>query len=293
MSEPKHSFFPRVTRQKIGLYLLAGLLILRLPYLAVVGTLFDSPPAWLYFSFTIATYLLTALLIYVERERLQAFWFDLASGIIFLCQTYLFLGGIGLFAAMRRKQARFPAPPSGVLRWALLGGLLGVLAELMVLYLRLNPPQGRSTEPATLGFLFFAVIIQMTNAAVWEEPLFRGFLWGYLRLAKWKNVWIWLFQAGLFTLGHVYYLRVEPFGSWFVRITIPALTLGLIAWGARSIAASMVTHGFFNATFDVLMHYGTPGQAVGIAWTAVIILGVILGLVITWEIFRSKKRQVL
>jgi hypothetical protein len=42
---------------------------------------------------------------------------------------------------------------------------------------------------------------------------------GLLRLAKWKNVWIWLFQAGLFTLGHVYYLRVEPFGSWFIRIT--------------------------------------------------------------------------
>ena len=171
-------FFSRFTRQQIGHLLLAGLLILRLPYLTVIGSMRDTPPGWLFFSYPIGTYLLTALLIYVERERLQAFWFDLTSAIVFLCQPLLFLGGIGLFAGMRRKRARFPHPPKGMLRWALLGGLLGMLTELLMVYLNLNPPQDRSTESATLGFLFFAVLTQMTNAAVWEEPLFRGFLWG-------------------------------------------------------------------------------------------------------------------
>lgn len=202
----------------------------------------------------------------------------------------MFLCGIGLFAAIRRKQARFPAPPSGVLRWALFGGLLALLVELLLVYLKLNPPQDRSAGPATLGFLFFAVLTQLTNAAVWEEPLFRGFLWGYLRLAKWKNVWIWLFQAGLFTLGHVYYLRTEPFGPWIIRIMIPSLLLGLIAWRARSITASMATHAFFNASFDLLAHLGSPDQAIGIAWRAVIILAVALVLVITWERFGLRKR---
>jgi membrane protease YdiL (CAAX protease family) len=190
---------------------------------------------------------------------------------------------------MRRKQARFPTPPPGVLRWALLGGMLGVLAELLLVYLQLNPAQDRSPEPATLWFLVPAVLTQMTHAAVFEEPLFRGFLWGYLRLAKWKNVWIWLFQAGLFTLGHVYYLRVEPVGPWLIRLLIPSLLLGLIAWGARSITASMVTHGFINATGDLLMHLGTPDQAIGIAWTAVTILAAALVLVITWERFGPRR----
>jgi hypothetical protein len=45
--------------------------------------------------------------------------------------------------------------------------------------------------------LFYAVLSQMTNAAVFEEPLFRSFLWGHLQIAGWKNGWIWLFQAGL------------------------------------------------------------------------------------------------
>ena len=39
---------------------------------------------FLLFSFTIATHLLTAALIWWERDRLQTFWFDLVSAIIFL-----------------------------------------------------------------------------------------------------------------------------------------------------------------------------------------------------------------
>lgn len=288
MSEPNYSFVSRFTRQQIGLALLAGLLILRLPYLTVVGTLFDPPPVWLYFSFTGGTYILTALLIYVERERLRTFWFDLASAVIFLCQVFYFVGGIGLFAAMRRKRAKFPVPLPRVLRWALIGALLGVVSDLIIVYLNLYPAQARSPAPATLWFLVPAVLIQMSNAAVFEEPLFRGFLWGYLRLAKWKNVWIWLFQAGLFTLGHVYYLRAEPFESWLIRLLVPSLVLGLVAWGARSITASMVTHGFINATNDLLMHQGTLEQAIGTAWAAAIILAVTLVLVITWETIGPK-----
>ncbi len=278
--QPGSSLF---TRQRIGLLLLAGLLILRLPYLTVVAAWFNPPPVWLFFSFITGTYLLTALLIYVERERLQAFWFDLSSAIIFLFQPFLFLGGIGLFAAMRRKRVKFPAPPPRLLRWALLGSLLGVLGELLLVYLNLNPPLERFTEPATLGFVLSAVLAQTTSAAVFEEPLFRGFLWGYLRLAKWKNVWIWLFQAALFMLGHVYYLRAEPFVPWMVRLMIPSLLLGLVAWGARSITASMVTHGFINATSDLLTQQGTPEQAIGIAWTAAAILMAALALALVWE----------
>jgi membrane protease YdiL (CAAX protease family) len=289
MSQPKYSIFTRLTRQQISVMLLAGLLFLRLPYLAGIATWIDPPPAWLYFSFIIGTYLLTAILIYIERDRLQAFWFDVISAIIFLFQSYLFLGGIALFAAMGRKKAKFPAQPAGVLRWMLFGGLLGVLSALMLALLKLNPSGVRSAQPATLWYVFSALLVQMTNAAVWEEPLFRGFLWGHLRLAGWKNAWIWLFQAGLFTLGHIYYLRAEPFGAWLVRILVPALVIGLAAWGARSITASMVTHGFFNATGDLLMHLGTPAQSMQVAWTFVAILSTAVLLVIAWETFRRRR----
>ena len=123
----------------------------------------------------------------------------------------------------------------------------------------------------------------MTNAAVWEEPLFRGFLWGYLRLAKWKNVWIWLFQAVLFTLGHVYYLRSEAFVPWLIRMLLPSLLIGFIAWRAGSIFASMVTHGTFNACGDILFHSKSLSGAMQVAWSGMIILAVILGCVLIFE----------
>jgi len=260
--------FSRLSHTSVGLLLLSGLLFLRIPYLTLIAALFVPSPWWLFFSFAIGTYVLTAFLIWWERERLREFWFDLVSAIIFLCQNFMFPVGIGLFVTMFRRKARFPKPSFSLARWALTGALLAILVQIFFALNHINPPQQRAGGPATLAFLFSAVLIQMVNAAVWEEPLFRGFLWGYLRMARWKNVWIWLFQAGLFTLSHVYYLREEPFLTWLLRLMIPSLLLGLVAWRARSISASMVTHGFLNASGDLLMHFGTLDEAVQIAWTA-------------------------
>jgi membrane protease YdiL (CAAX protease family) len=128
-------------------------------------------------------------------------------------------------------------------------------------------------------------------AAVMEEPLFRGFLWGYLRIAKLNNFWIWIFQALFFTAGHVYYLPSEPLGTWFIRMILPALLLGLIAWGAKSIFASMVTHGTFNAVSDMLAHSGSLQDGLMISWQAVIILLGILGVLIVSGRLRVRSKD--
>jgi len=59
--------------------------------------------------------------------------------------------------------------------------------------------------------IFPIFMAQLCNAATLEEPLFRGFLWGYLRLQGWNEKWIWLFQALLFWVGHIYYLGVASY----------------------------------------------------------------------------------
>jgi len=103
---------------------------------------------------------------------------------------------------------------------------------------------------------------------VFEEPLFRGFLWGYLRQARWKNGTILIFQAALFTLGHVYHLREEALGPWLLRMLLPSLLLGFVAWRAQSITASMVTHGFLNGSADMLMHTSSESGAIHTALRA-------------------------
>jgi membrane protease YdiL (CAAX protease family) len=278
----------RLPHQTISLAALAGLLILRIPFLAGVATFWMEAQFWAYLVFVLGTYLLTAFLIWWERDRLSAFWIDLAAGIVFLCQMYLFPIGIGLFLKMRRSQARFPAPPQAFILWSLAGALLALFLSLFTLQISLYPPEVRSANPASLNWLFGSVLLQMTNAAVWEEPLFRGFLWGYLRLAGWKNFWIWIFQALLFTGAHFYYLNTEPFGLYFVRMMLPALLLGLVAWCARSIFASMVTHGFLNATGDVLMHAGSLEEALSVTWMGIWIVGAALLAAVGWRLVRSR-----
>jgi len=89
-------------------------------------------------------------------------------------------------------------------------------------------------------------IYQIGYAGVAEEPLFRGFLWGALRKTGWKDAWIWLLQAGLFTLAHMYYFGRNPI-SLFIIVPVGALALGLIAWKTRSISSSLAMHGIDNA----------------------------------------------
>lgn len=287
---------PRVEGKKhmtISLLLLAGLLFLRFPFLISADLFLPEQPALLgtivLFVFMISTYLLTAVLIWWEREHLRDFWIDLAAAITFLCQIFCFPIGIGLFRAMRRHQARFPAPPATLWRWALLGAMLAIACNIFIVSLGIAPREPGLVS-ASFGFLIPAVLIQMTMAAVWEEPLFRGFIWGYLRRAHWKDIWIWPFQALLFTLAHVYYLETEAVGPWFLRIMLPALVIGFIAWRAKSIFASMVTHGFFNASGDMLLHTGSLAEGIKVGWMAVLLILLIFAGV--WIVQWIRHRQI-
>ena len=110
---------------------------------------------------------------------------------------------------------------------------------------------GNDNRPITLPPFDLNILIvqgfvyQLGYAAISEEPLFRGFLWGFLRKAGWREIWIWVFQAGLFWVGHIYYFGKLPVSFWLV---VPAggLMLGLLAWRSLSIATSMAAHAAMN-----------------------------------------------
>ena len=69
--------------------------------------------------------------------------------------------------------------------------------------------------------------------AVSEEALFRGFLWGYLRLFGLHPVWTWLVIALSFVIGHRYYFGRYAYFSLCI-LPAGALSLGFIAWKTRS-----------------------------------------------------------
>jgi len=169
-------------------------------------------------------------------------------------------------------------------RWLLVGAILALVSGIVTMRLVVEPTDSRSATPASFMFLVPAILTQMTTAAVWEEPLFRGFLWGYLRRWRWPNVLIWIFQAALFAFGHIYYLKEEAFVPWLIRMMLPSLLIGFIAWQAPSIFASMVTHGVFNASWDMLLHTRSFAEAIYLSWSTVVILtGILAGLwILEW-----------
>jgi membrane protease YdiL (CAAX protease family) len=123
---------------------------------------------------------------------------------------------------------------------------------LLPIFIHLQGNANSGMHP-TISLLMSLFFIQLGNAAAIEEPLFRGFLWGFLKSHHWNEYLIWLFQAALFSLGHIYYFGVNNF-SFFVIVPFSALLFGLCAWRSRSIGTSMVVHGFYNSVIDVVSH---------------------------------------
>ncbi len=254
--------------------LLAALLALRLPFYAGIAYWVDPPPDWLSPAFEIGTYLFTAGLIIWERKNLRAFHIDgLALWIIILFKPLetvilafwgfessalalpnwpgLAIWAIALALTLVIVRAGVGKIRAKSLSWFGLGIAVGAITAVFLGYahsFQVLPGQfdPRTELPALFTFTLVRFPQQLGYAAVMEEPLFRGFLWGYLRHLGWKDFWIWLFQAGLFILGHIYYLNGLLL-SFLVIAPAGGLVVGLLAWRSRSIAASMAAHATLNA----------------------------------------------
>lgn len=273
--------------QRIFLLALLGLLILRIPFLASMRFL-QVQWVWTETVFQAGTYLLTTFLIWWEADRLAEYHIDtfvIAVVALFKpVQTLilrlwgfndhllafpglpsLLIWSIALVFAlgMWSRRSQLPARRPGVKGWVFIGMLAGLLTALALSYpMSLQIPKTqlasgmsiRNLPLALLGQVFLDFPYQVGYAAVSEEPLFRGFLWGYLRKWKWRETWIWLFQAGLFMFSHIYYVTRNPISFW-IMVPAGALVLGWLAWRSRTLAASMAAHGMVNATGYTLGYF--------------------------------------
>ncbi len=249
------------------------LLAIRMLYGALAALALPFAPIMLgllNYLYAFTTYFVTALLIWQERRRLSEYRIGKLALVLFIAAIpysvligmlkiipvspfpALFMLPISIWLAVKLaldKQVEW-VHPSGLIYW-LLGGMgLGItLGSLTGLLVSLQAEHLLNTS-SWLNVILQPTL-QISNAAIAEEPLFRGFLWAYLYQHNWKNRWIWLFQAFLFCLGHIYYLPARDFHSLWTSF-IGGLVIGWVAWKARDIAPSMFAHGFYN-TFAQLV----------------------------------------
>jgi hypothetical protein len=254
--------------------LMIGLLVLRIPFLGFMGYCTDR--GWLDPAYQIGTYFLTACLIWLERDRLAEFHIDTLALIVIIffkpIQTaYLAVRGAvghplafpgsgaiaiwiiaaGLLLALWLGRPRPARVTGSSMLWFGIGLLIGFLTAvisgwLMSFQMEETGPLGGSGIFSYLLPAARDILYQLGYAAVSEEPLFRGFLWGYLRKAGWRNIWILLFQAGLFMVGHIYYIAEYPVSFWLI-VPLGALVLGGLVWRSKTISSSLAAHAALNA----------------------------------------------
>jgi membrane protease YdiL (CAAX protease family) len=248
--------------------MLVILLLLRFPllYLGAAGAL---PEEISFVAYLCGTYLVTGLLIYQNRNSLARYNITPAALAVFL---------LAPLAAIMAGNDYDPTLWARVALAALLAGFLFVKGRYRPPFARPNVKKTFADAGLALLLCFLAPLAlhairgfpiiddpnamamysgipynwfyQLSMAAISEEPLFRGFLWGYLKGKGLKEGPICLIQAGLFWIGHIYYIGTG-INFWVVH-PLAALLLGLIVWKSRSVTHSMIVHSSVNAFADYL-----------------------------------------
>jgi membrane protease YdiL (CAAX protease family) len=252
------------------------LLMFVLRYLVTASRMFFNDATWVSPVFEVGTYLLVAILLIWENQSLQDYHINnLAIRMIILFKPietiylsllfpdlnsplaipklpglFIWIIALGLLIFFRKRLFTKEAVKWPDWKWLLIGGLVGLATALVTAYpmsLQVTKIDPQNSLPIfyILGEALLMVPYQIGYAAISEEPVFRGFLWGYLHKSGWRDVYIWLFQAILFTLGHLYYFNTLPISFWLI-VPLGALVMGWLAWRSRSIATSMAAHGVMN-----------------------------------------------
>ena len=267
--------------RKVGSVVLVLLLLLRIPYTLAIIYLLPIENQSGAAVYEVSAYLLTLFLIWWERDRLSDFHID-GTALVFIVllrpvQTLilrywdvdrspltfphtaswmLWLGAVGLSAALWKSGFRLPRLQPWTAGWLLVGMVAGVcvsvLENLRSVRSALESPTAAALPVSVIISSGLNVVYHLSFAPTVEEPMFRGFLWGAIRSLGWREGWILLIQAALFTSAHIYYAARYPLTFW-VFIPFAGLLLGMLAWRSRSIAPAMLAHGLINGSVYLLV----------------------------------------
>ena len=225
----------------------------------------DDKNIYIYlFLYEALTYILICSLVVLNSDNLSQYFLDRPALILFMLGGTLlrttiieipiclemipFWGAtIWLFFYLKKRQIPLNKPMPN---WWLWGMLIGVLWGLSILIININRASITGNFNALLIPILVDMMHQTSHSSIMEEPLFRGFLWGYLNSRGWKNLHIWIFQAFLFWLVHISYIS-RPFTFW-IAAPLAGLLLGALAWKTKSFAAPILAHTIFNVIIQVI-----------------------------------------
>jgi membrane protease YdiL (CAAX protease family) len=106
-----------------------------------------------------------------------------------------------------------------------------------------NPPV---KNPVNLNMIIATLLEADLALVVFEELLFRGVLWAYLKQLNINEKNIIFIQAALFWIAHNKFLLLDnPYPFW-ISLPLNSLLFGMMVWRSKSLAPSTVVHLLYN-----------------------------------------------
>jgi membrane protease YdiL (CAAX protease family) len=144
--------------------------------------------------------------------------------------------------------------PANKWSWVGIAILSGVVVIPLAVVESLKPDMylGITISPGLGTFIVRRILFYLSFVAVFEEMVFRGILWGFLRGIGLKDGKIFWMQALLFWLVHL--PRVVNPITFFITIPVGVIIFSLLAYRSRQVFPSIVSHTIMD-TFGPLLTY--------------------------------------
>ena len=247
-------------KEKISNAILIFLLLARLADQYLPWMFGSNTPQW----YGGIVYILTAAIVWLNRHRLAALNIDrpfiaafLLGGILY---TFYLIQSVGIFVgiaiglvywAYQTNQLVFKNPvsyPKGT-GFLILLTILLALAPIILFRPTLKIP----LTLQIFGTTFLDILIPQLAGIVFEEMLFRGALWAYVRSLGLSDQAAFSIQAILFWISHHATSLTNPYFFW-VALPVDAILLGLMTWRSKSLTPSTLSHFLFNFTNGLMMN---------------------------------------
>ena len=220
-------------------FIILLILLIIIPFHLTVLFVYPSFPDWATITVELGTYVLIFFMILIHRSNLQdyqidkiALWIIILSRTLFRTGTFslvnmiYFLLGVILAAVYLRGYFSFK-PQTGRIRRVFISIILAVVIQVILQIVLpifiataiINEFNLSQILPNWHGWPDLSVVLNgliynIFYVAVFEEIVYRGFLWGYLEKKGWGLTGILFFQAGLFWAAHLFYWNSSPYTLW-------------------------------------------------------------------------------
>jgi len=222
-------------------------------------------PSWLdplgriaasfYLIYAVCALVPLTIIIILNRDNLQSlnvdkvfiFFFLFSGSAIFYAYFFPFgwLTGITtifVFVYFVKGHLKFEDPSPLVLKISIWAGGAFIIGGMFIF---------NSLTALKVQNVLELLFVRTIPGAVYEEMIYRGILWRFLKESGLSETKVFLFSSILFWISHVSYLLVDPFAFWFT-VPITSIVLGLMVWRSKSITPGIVTHILINILLGLI-----------------------------------------